>query len=326
MYVLPVLLIGSWLLLLLWRNHPVGFLGAWFGAILSPTLIVPIVTEMAAERRMYLPLAMLLAIFVIGGYLLLQRISTRGSEILKTLPILRRPMAGLICVTCLVAFIAGLASARRVQAYYQPLGLWRQVLEYLPADHTAYENVAYYLSQNQQIAAAIEEFRKAIEVDPRAVQARYNLASLLLTTGKADEAVELLRQAVSFVPRDYKMRSNLATALMLANRYDEALTEFQATLELNPNDATILKNMGIAQRKVGKFSDSVATFEKALRVNPQAADLYLDLAVSYDDSGDRESAIAKLEEGLKKARTVGNTQLVSRIEAKLDQLTKPARR
>ncbi len=34
-----------------------GFVGAWVLLILSPTLVVPIVTEVAAERRMYLPLA-----------------------------------------------------------------------------------------------------------------------------------------------------------------------------------------------------------------------------------------------------------------------------
>ena len=36
-----------------------GFAGCWFFAILSPTLLVPIATEIAAERRMYMPLAAL---------------------------------------------------------------------------------------------------------------------------------------------------------------------------------------------------------------------------------------------------------------------------
>ena len=60
MYVLPVLLLGMATLWLLWRNDPIGYLGTWMFAILSPTLVIPITTEMAAERRMYLPLAAIL--------------------------------------------------------------------------------------------------------------------------------------------------------------------------------------------------------------------------------------------------------------------------
>ena len=44
------------------RAPALGFLGAWFFLILAPTSsFVPIVTEVAAERRMYLPLAAVVA-------------------------------------------------------------------------------------------------------------------------------------------------------------------------------------------------------------------------------------------------------------------------
>src|SRR5262249_22088562 len=49
------LLIG--VLALTIRRTAWGYVGCWFFAILSPTLLVPIGTEVAAERRMYLPLA-----------------------------------------------------------------------------------------------------------------------------------------------------------------------------------------------------------------------------------------------------------------------------
>src|SRR5262249_50656539 len=64
-YIVPTLFLGIAILVLLWRNKPAGFLGTSVFAILSPTLVVPIITEMAAERRMYLPLASLLALFVV---------------------------------------------------------------------------------------------------------------------------------------------------------------------------------------------------------------------------------------------------------------------
>ncbi|HEY5311709.1 MAG TPA: glycosyltransferase family 39 protein, partial [Pirellulales bacterium] len=65
-----------------WRRHPTwGFLGAWFFLILAPSSsFVPIVTEVAAERRMYLPLAAVVSATVVGGYEFGRRIQ-RGSHV-----------------------------------------------------------------------------------------------------------------------------------------------------------------------------------------------------------------------------------------------------
>ncbi len=62
-------------LVLLWRFSAVGFVGGWVLIILSPTLVVPIITEVAAERRMYLPLAAIMTLLVVGGYWLVQRLA-----------------------------------------------------------------------------------------------------------------------------------------------------------------------------------------------------------------------------------------------------------
>ncbi len=66
---------------LLWRRSAFGFLGAWVLIILLPTLVIPITTEVAAERRMYLPVAAIVAGFVVGGYALANQLSVlRGLE------------------------------------------------------------------------------------------------------------------------------------------------------------------------------------------------------------------------------------------------------
>src|SRR5215510_9409153 len=50
------------------RNWPVGFLGAWFFLTLAPTSsIMPISTEVGAERRMYLPLMAIVTLVVTGA-------------------------------------------------------------------------------------------------------------------------------------------------------------------------------------------------------------------------------------------------------------------
>src|SRR6185369_12028376 len=52
------------------RIYPAfGFLGAWFFVTLAPTSsIVPIATEVGAERRMYLPLAALVVMAIAAAW------------------------------------------------------------------------------------------------------------------------------------------------------------------------------------------------------------------------------------------------------------------
>jgi len=63
--VVTLIMLTAWALAV---RPPIGFLGAWFFITLAPaSSLVPIVTEVGAERRMYLPLAGLVALAVIGG-------------------------------------------------------------------------------------------------------------------------------------------------------------------------------------------------------------------------------------------------------------------
>ena len=62
----------------LWRQPQIGFIGAWFWITLAPTSsIVPIATEVAAERRMYLPLAAVVLLVVVGLVLLWDKLKRR---------------------------------------------------------------------------------------------------------------------------------------------------------------------------------------------------------------------------------------------------------
>ena len=76
-WVLAVSLLAIGFLILFWRGAAAGFLRRWIFAILSPTLVVPIITEIAAERRMYLPLAAIVVLVIVGGYALIQSLSRR---------------------------------------------------------------------------------------------------------------------------------------------------------------------------------------------------------------------------------------------------------
>ena len=97
MYVIPVTLLAVATLVLLWRNRPIGYLLTLVFAILSPTSLIPIVAEMAAERRMYLALVTPCVLFVVGGYWLMSAILRwRGASAKRPLAF-RRSSWQLVC-------------------------------------------------------------------------------------------------------------------------------------------------------------------------------------------------------------------------------------
>ncbi len=76
-FVLPMLCVLALLALtvwLLWKNPPLGFLGAWFFIILSPSSTIIPLADIAFEHRLYLPVAAVVALVVLGGYALLKRL------------------------------------------------------------------------------------------------------------------------------------------------------------------------------------------------------------------------------------------------------------
>src|SRR5262249_25960958 len=84
-YALVVLACLALTVAALWRRPALGSLGAWFFLTLAPTTsILPIATEVGAERRMYLPLVAPIALAVIGLAWMGRR-RPRGAAIATTL-------------------------------------------------------------------------------------------------------------------------------------------------------------------------------------------------------------------------------------------------
>ena len=139
------------------RSPPIGFLGAWFFMTLAPTSsIIPIATEVGAERRMYLPLIPLVVLAVVGGYLcwsLAERLRVRG-------PARETSAAGWL-VFLGVSVMLGLGTVDR----------------------------------NREYGSAVRLAETALERFPTGV-AHHTLAVELLAVGRSDEAMHHLRQAV----------------------------------------------------------------------------------------------------------------------------------
>jgi protein O-mannosyl-transferase len=238
--VVAVAALAAIALVILWRRQPAGWLLASVFLILAPTHLVPIAMEIAAERRMYLPLAALVALVVVGGFVLAGRVAPRG----RTQKTLASWAAAILVVVATYAAV----SVRRLEVFQDPVALWRQNVELQPYNHVAQMNLASALSTSGHPQDALAHYREAVRAKPDFVEGRYQYGLALAAAGQLDEAVRQLQEVVRNRPDAYKLRNNLGVVLYSAGRMPEAIAEFEKSLELEPDFAEARENLNRARQ------------------------------------------------------------------------------
>jgi Flp pilus assembly protein TadD len=125
----------------------------------------------------------------------------------------------------------------------------RAALAIAPAQSSLHNNLGYNLLSQKKTDAAIAEFRRAIELDPKSQIAHNNLAGALSrsASGSQEALAEWARSGNPAVAHN-----NLAAALIEQGRYPEARAELNAALALQPNLSSALDNLRLLSEKDGK--------------------------------------------------------------------------
>src|SRR5271157_4176321 len=343
-FVLAVLTLAA-----LWRNSALGFCGLWFFLILGPTSsVVPLVTQTGAEHRMYLPLAGLIGLGVVGGHAFWRRVYPGRPEWLRAVP-------PVLVVALAVAALAARTVVRN-EDYRSRLSIWQTVVDQWPANPRAHINLGSALASAGRLPEAIAHYEDAIRLKPDYLDAHYSLGNALATAGQTPEAIAEYEEVLRLDPDDDEAHSDLGDALTRVGRPRDAVVQYEEALRLNPDSAEIHYNLGYSLATVGRATEAVAQYEEALRLEPDFADAYnnlawlratdsearnrngteavrlakqavlledtdpnyLDtLAAAYAEAGQFSQAVSKAESALELARPSGNVALVNGIETRL---------
>ena len=191
-WVLGLVLFAAASSLLLWHRSALGFAGFWVLLILSPTMIVPIITEVAAERRMYLPLAALITLAVMGGYFLLLQL---GQFSKNTNLAVRRSVPILMAAVLLLAVVSGCLSSQRLRAYENELTLWQAEVANITSDPMVYTNLGMQLNRLERWKEAADNFKLSLQLNPDIAETHNDLGLAYAHEGLLEEAVSEYQRA-----------------------------------------------------------------------------------------------------------------------------------
>ncbi len=281
---------------LFWRRSAVGFVAASAIVILSPTLVVPIVTEVTADRRMYLPLVGFAAAFVAGVYRLLTLAQQRlGIEAAST----RRPLVATAILVGIVTGLFGVATARRADAFHEPLKLWKEAIEHDPHDAIAQNNLANSLLENGNSDEALDHYRQALDIQPDYAVARVNFGYLLDSLGRIDEAIANFNEVLRLNPDEPSALFNLGAALNQQAKYAEAKVQFEKLLQVAPAFPWARYNLGNSLLNLGDLDDARQQYELQLAQRPDLPEVHNNLGIVLSKLGQKERAIAEFREAVR---------------------------
>jgi len=251
----PLLLVGSLLLLaaLLLRRAPAAALpAALLFLVLAPTTsLLPIPTELAAERRMYLPLAALL---------------------LPAVLLAHRALAGRARALLAAALLAALsaetvATAQRVRLWNDVQALWLDAAVKSPG-YYAFANLGLLATRAGEHEAAEAWHLAAVERVPHFAPAWIELGNARIAAGNVAGAEAAFREALTLAPDNAAAHHNLALVLAREDRLDEAITELREALRLQPSYVDANANLAVLLVAAGRPDEAAAPLEAALRMAP----------------------------------------------------------
>lgn len=299
-----------------------GFLAAWVVVTLAPSSsIVPIVTEVGAERRMYLPSMALIVAGVLAGDAGVRRL-VRGRDGVRAWV-----SFGTLAS---VALALGLATRARNEEFASRRGLWQTVVDRWPHGR-ARGNLAAMLHEEGRRDEALELLRAAVADQP---ESYFDLGAQLHARGRHDDAIAALQSFLRLRPRHvnaWQARDLIGQALVAQGRLDAARDQFRAITVENPAYVPALGRLGDVLMAQERFADAVPVFEAFTAAQPNHAVAWRNLGVARARSGQVGRAIEAFSRSVELApgdgdarRNLANALFEQRAFGRMEQQAREA--
>ena len=315
---LSALFLGSaWAL---WRRHPLGVAGAWFFLILAPSSSIMPLRDLAFEYRVYLSLAALVCLAVLGGYRILKDVTATSKAGWRA----ARATGAVILVVAVAAL--GVSTYLRNNDYKSAAAIWADTLYKQPLHARASLNLGTALAKSGEWKKAVACFKRALDLEPGYVAAWYNLGCALAQMGRHQEAVPVYNKVLessNAQPGDigaYRdmVRLNLASSLAAMGDVSGALAQCRKLMGSPQYAATALFDMAQILASSGRLEEAAGYYEQLLRIQPDNVLAHVNLGVCLALSGNMAKAMPHYQKAV--ALEPGNADALQKLSDALASL------
>jgi len=129
-------------------------------------------------------------------------------------------------------------------------------------------NLGYMHSMSGKRELAIENYQKALQIEPNNQLALNNLGYEYIFNEKYDESEKLLTKAIELAPEFAYSYNNLGYIKLLTNHLEEGKQLIEKSIEMEPENAYGYKHLGVYYLKIHNKIQANICFQKALELDP----------------------------------------------------------
>ena len=249
----------------------------WYLGTLIPVIgLVQVGRQALADRYTYIPLT--------GLFIML--VWSAGDIISKWRH--RTAVTG-IWGTALVAAL-GVLTFRQVGFWRDTVTLFTHTAAVTTNNVIVHNALGIYYSNNDDYDRAMQEFKKAIDIDPGNIITLCNTANSLARQGRKDEATELYNQVLKISPDDPLSYLALGSIETDKSNLEGAIDLYRTGLKYHPEDGKFHGRIGVLLLKMGQVDEAIAVLETAAKLEADSS-IYGNLGLALAAKGQVERAI-----------------------------------
>jgi serine/threonine protein kinase/tetratricopeptide (TPR) repeat protein len=194
---------------------------------------------------------------------------------------------------------------------------FKQAIRLDPNYPFAHHWYALYLAAMGRHAEAIAEEARAQEIDPLSLIISKNVGTILYYAGQLDQSIEQYRKALDLDPNFARTHIYLGLAYERQEQYEEAIAEYQEALRISGGGTVLSALLGHAQALSGNRAEAIKIIDRLKEQSERQYVPAFNVALIYAGLGQNDLAF----EWLDRAFEERSSWLVSlNVEPMLDSL------
>jgi tetratricopeptide (TPR) repeat protein len=187
-----------------------------------------------------------------------------------------------------------------------------KLVEVVPNDERAHNNLAGYYFGQQNYAESVAEYEKAVKIDPKFSQPYNQLGYAYRAMDNYADAERIFKKYIELIPNDPNPYDSYAELLMKMGRFDESIKNYEKALKVDPNFTASYIGIGNNQMFMGHGPEARQAFARLMsvaRTDGEKRTALFWTAVSFIDDGKYDEALgeAKKEAAIAEAsKDLGN--------------------
>ncbi len=171
-------------------------------------------------------------------------------------------------------------------------------IEYNPKKVDAYINRGVLKAVLHDKIGAVDDFKKAVELNDNNSLSHYNLAVMLTNEGNFEFSLKEYNKCLEIEPKNAKYLNNRGYLLNIMQKYDIAKNDLELAISIDPKNPFPYNNLGISLRNLNDPQGALTNFEKAVQLRDNYDIALSNLASQLADMGKPESGLTYINRAI----------------------------